>query len=107
MDVSDLHEGAGGWAAPLLEEAGIILNKNLLPWDPLEKVEKPSGLRIGVQEMTRVGMMEDDMKEIAHFIKRVLIDREEPIKVKKDVYYFRQGFQKVYYSFDYGLPLGE
>ncbi len=107
VDVSDLHEGAGGWAAPLLEEAGIILNKNLLPWDPLEKVNTPSGLRIGVQEMTRVGMMEDDMKEIAHFMKRVLLDREDPLKVKKDVYYFRQNFQKVYYSFDYGLPLRE
>ncbi|ASJ09365.1 serine hydroxymethyltransferase [Thermococcus siculi] len=107
VDVSDLHEAAGGWAAPLLEEAGIILNKNLLPWDPLEKVEKPSGLRIGVQEMTRVGMMEDDMKEIAHFIKRVLIDREDPKKVERDVFYFRMNFQRVYYSFDHGLPMRE
>jgi glycine hydroxymethyltransferase len=107
VDVSDLHEAAGGWAAPLLEQAGIILNKNLLPWDPLEKVNTPSGLRIGVQEMTRVGMMEDDMKEIAHFFKRVLIDREDPKKVEKDVFEFRRQFQKVYYSFDYGLPMKE
>lgn len=107
VDVSELHEAGGGWAAPLLEEAGIILNKNLLPWDPLEKVNTPSGLRIGVQEMTRVGMMEDDMKEIASFMKRVLIDKEDPKKVEKDVYYFRRQFQKVYYSFDYGLPMKE
>ena len=57
--------------------------------------------------MTRVGMMEDDMKEIAHFIRRVLIDKEDPKKVERDVFYFRQNFQKVYYSFDYGLPLRE
>ncbi|MBO8173697.1 MAG: serine hydroxymethyltransferase [Thermococcus sp.] len=107
VDVSDLHEAAGGWAAPLLEEAGIILNKNLLPWDPLEKVNTPSGLRIGVQEMTRVGMMEDDMKEIARFMRRVLIDKEDPKKVEKEVFEFRRQFQKVYYSFDYGLPMKE
>ena len=88
-----------------MEEAGIILNKNLLPWDPLEKVNEPSGLRIGVQEMTRVGMMEDDMKEIARFMRRVLIDREDPKKVEKEVFEFRKQFQKVYYSFDYGLPM--
>ncbi|ACS89687.1 serine hydroxymethyltransferase [Thermococcus sibiricus] len=107
VDVSELHEAGGGWAAPLLEEAGIILNKNLLPWDPLEKVNAPSGLRIGVQEMTRVGMMEDDMKEIARFMRRVLLDKEDPKKVEKDVFEFRKQFQKVYYSFDYGLPMKE
>ncbi|USS40572.1 serine hydroxymethyltransferase [Thermococcus aggregans] len=107
VDVSELHEAGGGWAAPLLEEAGIILNKNLLPWDPLEKVNTPSGLRIGVQEMTRVGMMEDDMKEIARFMRRVLLDREDPKKVEKEVFEFRKQFQKVYYSFDYGLPMKE
>jgi len=107
VDVSELHEAGGGWAAPLLEEAGIILNKNLLPWDPLEKVNTPSGLRIGVQEMTRVGMMEDDIKEIARFMRRVLLDKEDPKKVEKDVFEFRKQFQKVYYSFDYGLPMKE
>ncbi|HHI00175.1 MAG TPA: serine hydroxymethyltransferase [Thermococcus litoralis] len=107
VDVSELHEAGGGWAAPLLEEAGIILNKNLLPWDPLEKVNTPSGLRIGVQEMTRVGMMEDDMKEIARFMRRVLLDKEDPKKVEKDVFEFRKQFQKVYYSFDHGLPMKE
>jgi len=107
VDVSELHEAGGGWAAPLLEEAGIILNKNLLPWDPLEKVNTPSGLRIGVQEMTRVGMMEDDMKEIARFMRRTLLDKEDPKKVEKDVFEFRKQFQKVYYSFDYGLPMKE
>jgi len=104
VDVSDLHEAGGGWAAPLLEEAGIILNKNLLPWDPLEKVNTPSGLRIGVQEMTRVGMKEDEMREIAHFMKRVLIDKEDPKKVERDVFYFRRNYTRVYYSFDHGLP---
>ncbi len=52
-------------------------------------------------------MMEDDIKEIARFMRRVLLDKEDPKKVEKDVFEFRKQFQKVYYSFDYGLPMKE
>ncbi|MCE4629842.1 MAG: serine hydroxymethyltransferase, partial [Desulfurococcales archaeon] len=45
VDVRDL--GRGAKAAKLLEEANIIVNKNLLPWDPPEAVKDPSGLRLG------------------------------------------------------------
>ncbi|MCE4610476.1 MAG: serine hydroxymethyltransferase [Desulfurococcales archaeon] len=98
LDVRTL--GGGAKCAYLLEEAGIIVNKNLLPWDPPEAVKDPSGLRLGVQEVTRLGMGKSEMAEIARFMKRVLIDGEEPAKVFEEVKEFRRQFRSVRYSFD-------
>ncbi|MGC9210344.1 MAG: serine hydroxymethyltransferase [Acidilobus sp.] len=92
-------QGGGAKAATLLEEANIIVNKNLLPNDPPEAVKNPSGLRIGVQEMTRFGMKEDDMEVIADFMERVLIKGEDPAKVREEVKRFRSSFVKVHYGF--------
>ncbi len=97
IDVRDL--GGGSKAAELLEQANIIVNKNLLPYDPPEAVKNPSGLRLGVQEMTRFGMREDDMKEIAKFMREVLIDKKDPASVKKKVIEFRSNFTEVKYTF--------
>ncbi len=98
VDVRDL--GGGAKAAKLLEDANIILNKNLLPWDPPEAVKNPSGLRIGVQEMTRFGMREDDFRELAKFFKEVLIDGRDPADVRKKVIEFRRNFLEVKYGYD-------
>ncbi len=95
VDVKEL--GGGGKAAQLLEEANIILNKNMLPWDRPEDIKNPSGLRIGVQEATRIGMGPDEMKEIAVFMKRVLIDHEDPAKVARDVAEFRRSYTEIKY----------
>ncbi|ESQ25394.1 MAG: Glycine/serine hydroxymethyltransferase [uncultured Acidilobus sp. OSP8] len=97
LDVT--KQGGGAKAALLLEEANIIVNKNLLPKDPPEAVKDPSGLRIGVQEMTRFGMKEDEMDVIADFMERVLIKGEEPSKVRGEVKSFRSNFTKVHYGF--------
>jgi glycine hydroxymethyltransferase len=97
LDVT--KQGGGAKAALLLEEANIIVNKNLLPKDPPEAVKDPSGLRIGVQEMTRFGMKEDEMDVIADFMERVLIRGEEPSKVREEVKSFRSNFTKVHYGF--------
>ena len=98
VDVSE--QGGGKWAAETLEEANIIQNKNLLPWDPTDKVEDPSGLRLGVQELTRLGMKESQMEQVAKFYKRVIIDEEDPDSVSKDVEDFVGNYQEVKYSFD-------
>ncbi|MEM1526872.1 MAG: serine hydroxymethyltransferase [Ignisphaera sp.] len=85
-------------AAKLLEEANIIANKNLLPWDPLNP-DNPSGLRFGVQEMTRFGMRESDFRDIAKFVREVLIDKKDLVEVRKKVIEFRKQFLSVQYGF--------
>lgn len=45
-------------------------------------------------------MKRSQMAEIAEFIKRVVIDKESPEKIKADVSAFRRDFQKVHYAFD-------
>jgi glycine hydroxymethyltransferase len=60
----------------------------------------PSGVRIGVPETTRLGMRESEMKEIANFIKRVVVDKQDSARIAKDVAEFRKEFQRVQYAFD-------
>ena len=94
----DLDSGAGAKAADLLEQAGIITNMNMLPGDT--KAMTPSGLRLGVQELTRVGMGTDEMNDVARFYSRVLIDNEDPKDVKRDVHDFKSQYQVIRYCFN-------
>ena len=55
--------GGGVEVAKRLESADIIVNYNMLPGD--QDPRNPSGLRIGVQEMTRFGMTERELGELA------------------------------------------
>ncbi len=91
--------GDGGKAAQLLERANIILNKNIIPGDSVNP-KNPRGIRIGVQEMTRFGMKEDEMRQIAKFIKRAVLDKEVPEVLGREVVAFRQGYQIAKYSFE-------
>jgi len=97
------NNGGGAKAAQLLEEANIIVNKNLLPYDPPEAVKDPSGIRTGVQEMTRLGMREDDFREVARLFRMVLIDRRDPGEVRKQVIELRSRFTRVHFTFDIDL----
>ncbi|MDD1721109.1 MAG: serine hydroxymethyltransferase [Euryarchaeota archaeon] len=94
--------GRASSMAVALEEANIIANKNLLPWDDHSAPENPSGLRFGTQELTRLGMKETEMKVVAKLIQRVL-DGEIPEKVKKDVVDFKNDYQEVEYCFSHEL----
>lgn len=100
VDITEL--GDGGTIEETLEKANIIINRNLLPWDIKEgrHFMHPGGIRLGVSELTRLGMQESEMAEIAEFIKRVIIDEESPEKVKTDVTEFRREYQKVHYCFE-------
>lgn len=100
VDVSKF--GDGGTIEQELEKANIILNRQLLPGDIKagKHYMHPSGIRIGVPEVTRLGMKKGDMETIGAFIKRVVIDKVDPIQVAKDVSAFRKDFQKVHYAFD-------
>ena len=93
----EIDSGAGRKAASILEEAGIITNMNMLPGDT--KAMSPSGLRLGVQELTRHGMGVDEMEQVAECFRRVLIDNEDPGKVKQRVNSIRSEFQEVKYCY--------
>jgi len=93
----EIDSGAGRKAATILEEAGIITNMNMLPGDT--KAMSPSGLRLGVQELTRHGMGVDEMEQVAECFRRVLIDNEDPGKVKQRVNSIRSEFQEVKYCY--------
>jgi len=99
IDVRGL--GGGARVAKRLEEAYIITNKNMLPFD--KEPDSPSGIRLGVQELTRTGMKEPEMIEIASLMRRLLIEEEPATKVRNDVMALKEEFQNVHYSFDGGL----
>ncbi len=92
--------GAGRDAAALLEDAGIITNMNMLPGDT--KAMAPSGLRLGVPELTRLGMGVDEMQDVARFFARTLIAGDDSAKVKEDVREFKSEFLEVGYCFEPG-----
>jgi len=103
--IANVREFGGGLdTAHKLAEANLITNKNLIPGDKPEDWDRPGGLRIGTIEITRLGLMEDDMSTIADFFKRVLIDGQDTDAVRKDVEAFRLPLQDFYYNFDNGWP---
>jgi glycine hydroxymethyltransferase len=97
MDVKELGDVAK--MAKTLQNNNIILNKNLLPWDDVNESDDPSGIRMGTQELTHRGFKENDMKDVANFIKQVLMDNKD---VTDDVTEFMQDFTKVHYTFEDG-----
>ena len=97
MAVDVKKQGGGRDCAEKLEANDIICNYNLLPHDDPKAVMKPSGLRLGVQEMTHWGMKEAEMEEIARFFKECLVDGKT---VREDVNRFRIRFVDVQYGFD-------
>ena len=67
-----------------LERANIIVDR---------------GIRIGTQEITRLGMKEREMEQIAEFFKRVIRDHEKPETVAADVAKMRSEFNEVHFCF--------
>ncbi|WP_202319483.1 serine hydroxymethyltransferase [Archaeoglobus neptunius] len=98
VDVKE--HGGGERVAKKLEAVGIILNKNLLPWDSIEDTEDPSGIRIGVQEVTRLGMKEEDMRILANFIDAAIREKKSAATIREEIKEFKKNFRTVKYSFD-------
>ncbi|UCE42558.1 MAG: hypothetical protein JSV17_06270 [Candidatus Aminicenantes bacterium] len=79
--------GNGMDIARKLEENNILTNYQALPDD--ETFLEPSGIRTGVQEMTRFGMKEKDFDVLSGFVADVILENRD---VKEKVREFRQNF---------------
>ncbi|MDD8024972.1 MAG: hypothetical protein PHI34_00550 [Acidobacteriota bacterium] len=84
--------GPGMAIARRLEDNNIIVNYQALPDD--ETFLDSSGLRIGVQEMTRFGMTEPDFDRLAGYMADCIIRNRA---VKDEVAAFRKGFLEMRY----------
>ena len=82
------NKGVTGKLAEIaLDSAGITCNKNAVPYDTQPPLVT-SGIRLGAAAMTSRGFKEEDMKQIAEFIDRVISqcgDSSIAEKVKSDV----------------------
>jgi len=90
--------GTGEEIARRLEENNLIVNYQALPND--ESFLNSSGIRTGVQEMTRFGMEEKDFEPLAEFFAEVIIRNK---KVGEEVARYRQKFLEMKYC----LPVEE
>jgi aminomethyltransferase len=84
--------GKGPMMADRLEENNIIVNYQGAPDD--EAFTTASCLRMGVQEMTRFGMKEDDFAPLAEYMSRVIL-HDQP--VAKEISQFRKKFTEMKY----------
>ncbi len=71
LSLTDYGKGMGYQGQYALETAGITVNKNTIPKDPVSAFY-PSGIRMGTPALTTRGMKEKDMIKIASWIKRAL-----------------------------------
>lgn len=82
------NKGITGKAAEkLLDDVGITVNKNAIPYDP-ETPNVTSGIRIGTPALTSRGMREEQMEQIAELIDKALTYRDDEmqkIKISKAV----------------------
>jgi len=97
VNVSEL--GGGAPVSQKLAQANIITNKNLLPGENPRASRTPSGIRLGVQEVTRYGMKEKEMERIAELFRKLLIEKADVEKVANEVKVLRQEFQQIQYTF--------
>ncbi len=84
----------GSDASNALDEAGITVNKNAIPFDTGTPM-KPSGIRIGTPAVTTRGMVEKDIEQVADFIAEGLanVGNEEALHALRDrVHDFMRAF---------------
>lgn len=71
----DLRDGfpnvSGAMAEDWLGKAGIVVNKNMIPFDERKPMET-SGLRLGTPALTTRGMGADEMRKVAELIVKVI-----------------------------------
>ena len=83
LDVFSSKGITGKEAETILDEAGITLNKNVIPDDTRGPLD-PSGIRLGTPAVTTRGMKEKEMKIIAAWIGRAVENRADK-KILKQI----------------------
>ncbi len=84
----------GADASHALDEAGITVNKNGIPFDTGSPM-KPSGIRIGTPAVTTRGMKEAHVEQVADFIAEALSEHGHLAKlhaIRERVYAFNREF---------------
>jgi len=88
VDLRAVHPDVTGKDAEAwLEAAGIIVNKNMIPFDE-RKPTQTSGLRLGTPALTTRGLREGEMPQVAEWIHRVLAasgDAAQTTKVRGEI----------------------
>jgi glycine hydroxymethyltransferase len=91
--------GGGKKIAQDLEDANIVLNKNLLPYNDQNDRDNPSGLRIGFQDVTRRGFKENDIKHLCDLMLTVMKEKKTPRDVKESTLELKREFNQIKYGF--------
>jgi len=84
----------GKEAETVLDEVGITVNKNTIPYDPRKPFD-PSGIRLGTPLLTTRGMKESEMKSVADFINKAIEHRNDSAikeRIREDVLELCQRF---------------
>ncbi|MEM7388046.1 MAG: serine hydroxymethyltransferase, partial [Verrucomicrobiota bacterium] len=71
----------GKIAQETLDEAGITVNKNSIPYDTLSPM-KGGGIRLGTPAVTTRGMKENEMEQVAAWIDQALENRDDETVIK-------------------------
>jgi glycine hydroxymethyltransferase len=87
--------GSAREVAERLERANIIVNSCVLP----EQLGL-EGIRIGVQEITRLGAKTGDMGPLSSFIVDAIAESRSAADVARDVEAFSEHFQTVHFTWD-------
>jgi glycine hydroxymethyltransferase len=98
LDVTKYADG--GVIEKLLEDQNIICNREPIPGDLQagRHYTNPGGIRLGVAELTRLGMGRSEMKEVAELV-HMGMGGEKKRDVVTRIRELRKGYQKVRYSF--------
>jgi glycine hydroxymethyltransferase len=83
VDLRDVHPDlTGAQGEKWLESAGIITNKNMIPFDE-RKATETSGLRLGTPALTTRGLKEAEMKQVAELIHAALAAEGDDARIEK------------------------
>jgi len=84
MVLLNLHSKGltGKQAEETLESVGIVVNRNVIPFDP-EKPNITSGLRLGFSAVTTRGMKPPEIEQIVELIDHSLTGKDDPNRLRE------------------------